>query len=148
VRSIVEWAGALAEECRVRVAEVPLEIRAEVAWHLIDIGAADPYDALHAALWPEKEVPDETTVEVPSGFCQRGHLLDEANTYIRPGGRRQCRKCRTFHQRGRYRKKARTEPCIHCGAPATPPGYKLKGGLPYARCRACFMKARKEKGRR
>jgi HNH endonuclease len=34
--------------------------------------------------------------------CQRGHLLDEANTYLREGGRkRQCRECWLAAQRRR-----------------------------------------------
>jgi hypothetical protein len=29
-------------------------------------------------------------------YCKSGHLFDEANTYIRPTGQRQCRKCNSL----------------------------------------------------
>lgn len=31
--------------------------------------------------------------------CHRGHVLDEANTYRRPSGRRECRRCKNDRQR-------------------------------------------------
>lgn len=34
-------------------------------------------------------------------YCVRGHLFDEANTYITPQGRRWCRKCAVIRQRAR-----------------------------------------------
>lgn len=122
-----------------KVAEVPLEIRVKVAWELISDGE-DPYSALHAALWPTSEVATEAWSK--PGYCMRGHELTEENTYIRPGGRKQCRACRAFHQRGRYTKKLRKkEPCVHCGAPATTASDKGTGGLPTPRCRKCFLES-------
>ena len=37
--------------------------------------------------------------------CPHGHLYDEANTYIRPAGSRECRECRRIGLRKLYRKK-------------------------------------------
>jgi len=35
-----------------------------------------------------------TAQTVREGKCRRGHLLDEANTYVRPDGKRNCMECR------------------------------------------------------
>jgi len=37
-------------------------------------------------------------------YCAHGHPLDEANTYIRPDGTRDCRKCMVIRNR-RYRER-------------------------------------------
>ncbi len=40
--------------------------------------------------------------------CHQGHLFDEANTYVSPGGKRECRTCRREADR---RRRQREAPC-------------------------------------
>lgn len=49
-------------------------------------------------LWTE--IKYKLEVEV----CKNGHLMDQQNVYINPGGYRQCRKCKT-RQRSEWRMK-------------------------------------------
>lgn len=41
-------------------------------------------------------------------YCHRGHLLDDANFYIRPNGKWNCRACRRITGNARYRRRQQT----------------------------------------
>ena len=66
----------------------------------------------------------------PRTVCQRGHAFDEANTYVRPNGRRMCRSCR------RLKVVSQIQPC-KCGEPKAP-GRRS--------CQACWENATCTKG--
>jgi len=123
----------------VNLSELPLETRVEAAIQLVHSGF-DPSSALAAAVWPKDifVVPGE-----PVRFCQRGHAMTDDNTYVRPGGTRQCRACisdRRHHWRRKNKDRVRRKvPCAYCGEPATRPSDKGTGGLPTPRCRKCFF---------
>jgi hypothetical protein len=42
------------------------------------------------------------------GLCRNGHLMDEENVYLNPGGYAQCRKCKTF-QRNSWKLRVRNQ---------------------------------------
>lgn len=135
---------------RVALADVPVEARAEAAWWAVMEGV-DPYDALHAALWPESCVEVES-MELASGFCIHGHPRTQENTYYHPvTGWMRCRACAREKKRTQNskpsRKVRRKVPCVYCGAPATAASDKGTGGHPTPRCRPCFMsQLRQSKG--
>lgn len=132
---------------RIALADIPIELRAEAAWHQVNEGA-DPFLALYAALWPTGIV---STTSVVDGFCKRGHPWTEENTYYRKGTTwRKCRQCEREQRGSRTRRPHlhhRKVPCAYCGDPATPPGESGTGGLPTPRCRRCFWKHYNEKRR-
>jgi len=72
--------GILHHECRNQTCVNP--------WHLRDLTRA-----LHKK-------------EHKVSRCKRGHLLDTANTYIRPNGGRTCRECKRTRARELYALKA------------------------------------------
>lgn len=130
---------------RMPVDNVPLEARAEAARALIATGE-DPAVMLSCALWPDSApvFVSQPTISVVE-FCSNGHPWDEENTYIRPGTNwRKCRACERELKRTRTRNRKKS-PCVFCGAPATPLGYRGSTGLPIVRCRSCFYEQRKER---
>jgi len=50
-----------------------------------------------------------TAVYAGRDRCKNGHPFDEANTYIRAGGSRQCRACNRIGRRSRYAAKKETQ---------------------------------------
>ena len=121
---------------RVALEDVPVEVRAQAAWWEIQAGA-DPYEALHAALWPNgiAVVPSGEPVE---GFCIHGHPWNEENTYINPRGWRRCRACARREKRVTNKKVRKKAECAYCGATCTHPQDKGTGGTGIPRCRKCF----------
>lgn len=93
-----------------------------------DLGADPTEDAvpLQFLLAPPdgREIPDEATYGkrgtaftghgisteharaegVPRETCRAGHALDEANTYLKPAGGRECRACRSNRDAARRRR--------------------------------------------
>ena len=112
-----------------KLAEVPLEVREEVAIRLVTHGA-DPLLMLAATVWPVGEGTGEID---EMQFCVRGHPLDEENLYLRPQGWRKCRACDREVRRSRAKvaKEREKVPCTFCGEPCRPG--------PAPRCRTCFL---------
>lgn len=73
--------------------------------------------------------------------CKRGHPFDEANTYVTPGGQRQCRTCRRDFDRRRPSKRQLPEerPCEHCGQLYRPV-------IALAKCRYCSRECKDRAG--
>ena len=125
-----------------KLAEVPLEIREEVAIRLVTHGA-DPLLMLAATVWPVGEGTGEID---EMQFCVRGHPLDEENLYLRPNsGWRKCRACDREVRRSRAKAEKRREkvPCTFCGQPCCRPGDNH--GTQTPRCRKCFLKQRRSR---
>lgn len=93
---------------------------------------------------------DKAVSERTKGFCANGHPWTAENVYRRPNGYEYCREC-ARHSKSQHRKRTRRRyyrvPCVLCGEPSCPPEHKNKGGAPFARCRKCYMQARREKRR-
>lgn len=90
------------------------------------------------------------SAETTKGFCTNGHPWTAENVYTRPNGYEYCRECARASKsafRKRNRQRYYRVPCSVCGEPSCPPEHKNKGGAPFARCRKCYMQARREKRR-
>lgn len=126
----------------VELQSLPILKRYDAGLSLIE-GGDDPELTLAAVVFGEAvAVFDREPTIGRRQICVNGHELDEENTYIRPSGKRDCRKCRATYRRShkpRDRSKLKV-PCHYCGAPACPPGAKNSAGHPLPRCRDCFRK--------
>jgi hypothetical protein len=62
------------------------------------------------------------------GLCRRGHLLDEANRYVRPTGVVSCRTCNREDVMAK-RKRGKPKPMCECGRGRVELGRGSRGGL-------------------
>jgi hypothetical protein len=72
------------------------------------------------------------------GLCRRGHLLDEANRYVRPTGVVSCRTCnREDVMASRKRGKPKPKPMCECGRGRIEVKCGRSGGPKLAGCSEC-----------
>jgi hypothetical protein len=70
------------------------------------------------------------------GLCRRGHLLDEANRYVRPTGVVSCRTCNREDVMAK-RKRGKPKPMCECGRGRIEVGPGPSGGPKLAGCGEC-----------
>jgi hypothetical protein len=70
------------------------------------------------------------------GLCRRGHLLDEANRYVRPTGVVSCRTCNREDVMAK-RRRGKPKPMCECGRGRVEFGSGHRGGPKLAGCGEC-----------